>query len=129
MPNEIINPGWTWPAKFGLVAGVKRGNTIYLSGYVAVDGAGNPVGVGDMYAQAQQIFRNIQEALTSAGAGMEDLVKLTAYLVDMARYAEFAKARAEAFPQGPPASTAVATPALAAPIFLVEVEAIAEVDA
>ncbi|MEZ4621328.1 MAG: RidA family protein [Caldilineaceae bacterium] len=128
MTNEIIDPGWAWPANFGLVAGIKRGNTIYLSGYVSVNGTGELVGEDDMYVQAKQIFQNIQDALASAGATMQDVVKVNAYLVDMARYTEFAKARAEAFPQGTPASTAVGVAALAAPIFLVEVEAVAEID-
>lgn len=127
MPDEVVVPSWSWPRKFGLAAGVRHGNTIYLSGYVSVDSQGIPVGEGDMYAQSKQVFQNIQEALESAGVGMTNVVKLTAYLVDISRYAEFAQARAEFFPNGVPASTAVATPALAAPIFLVEVEAIAAI--
>ena len=54
-----------------------------------------------------------------------DVVKITTYLTDISTYADFAKARTEAFPGGIPASTAVATPALGMPELLVEVEAMA----
>jgi 2-iminobutanoate/2-iminopropanoate deaminase len=128
MKTETIDPGWTWNKKLGVAAGIRRGNTIYLSGYVAIDGDGNLVGEGDIHAQSQQIFRNIREALASAGASMDDVVKITAYVVDMTRYGEYAKARGEAFPNGVPASTTVGTSALVSPALLVEVEAIAEVD-
>lgn len=96
-----------------------------LSGTVALDSEGNVVGQGDVYAQSKQIFKNIEEALTSAGATMADVVKLTTYLTDISNYKEFGRARTEAFPGGVPSSTAVATPALIMPELLVEVEAIA----
>jgi enamine deaminase RidA (YjgF/YER057c/UK114 family) len=107
MKHETIDPGGTWNKRLGVAAGIRRGNTLYLSGYVAIDGAGNFVGKGDMHAQSQQMFRNIREAPASAGASMDDVVKITAYMVDMTRYGEYAKARSEAFPNGIPASTTV----------------------
>ena len=85
------------------------------------------VGGSDVYAQTTQVFRNIREALESAGATMEDVVKITTFLTDMSGYAEFGRARREAFPNGAPASAAYATPALIKPELLVEVEAIAMV--
>ena len=125
MKQERVDPGWVWTKKLNISAGVKLGETVILSGTVALDSEGNVVGQGDVYAQSKQIFKNIEEALTSAGATMVDVVKLTAYLTDISSYREFGRARTEAFPGGVPSSTAVATPALIMPELLVEVEAIA----
>lgn len=56
---------------------------------------------------------------------MADVVKTNTFLADMSGYADFGRARTEAFPGGVPASAAYATPALVKPELLVEVEAIA----
>jgi enamine deaminase RidA (YjgF/YER057c/UK114 family) len=125
MKQERVDPGWAWTKKLNISAGVKLGETVILSGTVALDSEGNVVGQGDIYAQSKQIFKNIEEALTSAGATMADVVKLTTYLTDISGDSEFGRARTEAFPGGVPSSTAVAAPALIMPELLVEVEAIA----
>jgi enamine deaminase RidA (YjgF/YER057c/UK114 family) len=127
MKQRRIDPGGAWAKRLNISAGVKIGDTIYLSGTVAFDSDGNVIGAGDMYAQAKQTFKNIEEALESAGAKMEDVVKITTFLTDMSGYREFGRARTEAFPKGVPASAAYATPALIKPELLVEVEAIAVV--
>ena len=125
MKRERIDPGWAWAKKLNISAGIKVGDTIYLSGIVAFDSDGNVIGEGDMYAQAKQTFSNIEEALASVGASMADVAKITTFLTDMSGYADFGKARTEAFPSGVPASAVYATPALVKPELLVEVEAIA----
>lgn len=125
MKQERIDPGWAWTKKLNISPGVKVGDTVYLSGAVAFDSDGNVVGGDDVHAQAKQIFQNIEEALASVGASMTDVVKITTYLTDMSRYGDFGKARTEAFPNGVPASTAVASPALVMPELLVEVDAVA----
>ena len=125
MKQARVDPGWAWTKKFNISAGVKVGDTVYLSGAVAFDSEGNVVGEGDVYAQSKQIFKNIEEALASAGASMADVVKITTYLTDISRYGEFGKARTEAFPNGVPSSTVVTSPALVMPELLVEVETVA----
>ena len=125
MKRETVDPGWAWTRKFNIAAGEKIGDTVYLSGAVAFDSDGNVVGGDDLYAQTKKTFENIEEALTAAGATMKDIVKVNTFLVDMSRYADYRKARTEAFPDGVPASTVVGTPALVAPDLLVEIEAIA----
>lgn len=125
MKQQRIDPGWAWTKRLNISAGVKVGDTIYTSGTVAFDSDGTVVGEGDVYAQAQQVFRSIEEILTAAGASMADVIKINTFLADTSGYAEFGKARTEAFPAGVPASAAHATPALIKPELLVEVEAIA----
>lgn len=72
MAQERIDPGWAWARKLDISAGVKIGDTVYLSGTVAFDSDGNVVGGADVHAQAKQVFRNIEEALAAAGATMAD---------------------------------------------------------
>lgn len=127
MKQERLDPGWSWTRKFDISAGVKIGDTIYVSGTVAFDGDGNVVGEGDMYVQSQQVFRNVSEVLTCAGASMADVIKITVFVTDMAAYGAFGRARTEAFPGGVPASAVYGTPALVKPELLVEVEAVAVV--
>tara|TARA_R110002074_G_C12142116_1_gene629256 strand:+ start:82 stop:480 length:399 start_codon:yes stop_codon:yes gene_type:complete len=126
MKQQRLDPGWAWTKKFNLSAGVKVGDTIYTSGLVAFDSNGNVVGE-DVYTQAKQTFKNIEELLASAGATMADVIKINTFLTDISQYGEFGRARTEAFPAGVPASAAYATPALVMPKLLVEVEAIAVV--
>ena len=122
-----INPGWPWAKNFRISQAVQVGTTIYVSGQIAFDPDGNVVGGNDMKAQSKQVFDNIQAVLAEAGASMDDVVKITAFLTDLSRYGEYSEARAEAFPNNIPASTSVSAPALVMPDFLVEVEAIAEI--
>ena len=125
MKQERVDPGWAWAKILNISAGVKVDNAIYLSGIVAFDGDGKVVGVGSVYDQAKQVFSNIEEALASTGATMEDVIKISTFLTDISEYGEFGKARTEAFPKGVPASAAYEISALIKPELLVEVEAIA----
>ena len=127
MKKEVLNPAWPRAGKSGFAMGMKVGDTIYVAGQVAQDPDGNTVGVGDMTAQARQVFANIAAVLAEAGATMADVVKITTYVTDMARYAEYSAVRAEVFPDARIASATVSSPRLVRPEYLVEVEATAVV--
>jgi enamine deaminase RidA (YjgF/YER057c/UK114 family) len=124
MSRELIDPGWDWAKRLNISALLRVGNTIYLSGTVALDRDGNVVG-SDTYSQSQQVFRNIKEALACAGASMSDVVKITSYLTDMSACRDFSMARTEAFPDGVPESAVYGTLELVKPELMVEVETIA----
>ena len=83
------------------------------------------VGVGDCGAQAGQVFRNVEAALKAAGATMDDLTKITAFLVDVDDYQAYAAVRSGLFPKDGPASSTVIIAALVRPEFLIEIEGIA----
>ena len=104
---------------------LKVGNIIFVSGVVATDAKGNLVGQGDCRAQAEQCFRNIAAGLVSAGASMQDLVKITAFLVNVDDYGAYASVRKGLFPQNGPASSTVGVKALIRPELLIEIEGIA----
>ena len=122
-----VNPDWPWAEKFGFHLGIRVENTVYVSGTVAWDRDGNIVGQDNMLEQSRQAFSNVKEILAEAGATMDDVVKINAFLTDINRYTEYSAARAEAFTNNIPASTAVASPALVEPGLLIEIEAIAEI--
>jgi enamine deaminase RidA (YjgF/YER057c/UK114 family) len=123
-PTGIVNsPGYSH-------AIVKAGMPVFISGQVAQDGKGNVVGRGDAEAQARQVFQNLRTVVTAAGGSMADIVKITVFATDIAFRAAVVKARTEAFQAGfMPASTFVVVAGLADPAYLVEVEAVAMIDA
>ena len=102
----------------------KVGNIVYVAGQVATDENGNLVGGGDFPAQVEQCFRNVEAALQSAGASMNDLVKITGFLVNASDYDAYDSIRKKHFPQNGPASSTVVVK-LVLPELLFEIEAVA----
>jgi enamine deaminase RidA (YjgF/YER057c/UK114 family) len=95
-----------------------------------MDADGRIVGVGDLKAQASQVYRNLAAILAEAGCTLKDVVKFTTFLVrneDWAPFAEWRKAEYPVlFPDGVyPANTGVVVRELARPELLLEVEALA----
>ena len=105
------------------------GKTIYISGQIALDKDGKVVGAGDMKAQAEQVFKNLQAALEAAGAKFSDVVKMNTYITDMEQAPAVREVRARYFGDTAPASTLVQVVHLARPEFMLEIEVIAAVPA
>ena len=134
MTKEFFSPA-TLPPPVGYshIAKVNKGTMIYLAGQVSSDASGKLVGEGDFGAQAEQVFRNLKIAVEAAGGAMTDIVKLNVYLVAEVGQAEVPKLRAirdrYVNKEKPPASTLVVVTRLARPGWLVEIEAVAALDA
>ena len=111
-PNPALSPGMV------------VGDFLFVSGHVAMDKSGKVVGVGDAEAQTRQVMANIREVVAAAGGRMEDVAKITCFLIDIADYPAYSKVRAETWPKDPPASSTVVVAGLVRPELLVEVEAI-----
>ena len=103
--------------------------TVYIAGQIAFDKDGKIVGAGDMKAQAEQVFRNLQAALAAAGATFSDVVKMNTYVTDMGQAPAVREIRARYFGETTPASTLVQVSALARPELMLEIEVIAVVAA
>jgi enamine deaminase RidA (YjgF/YER057c/UK114 family) len=101
--------------------------TIYIAGQVATDKDGNVVGVSDMKTQADRVFKNLEAALTAAGATFADVAKTTIYTTDVSQVQAIRDARQRFMGDAPPASTLVQVVHLARPEFMLEIEAIAVV--
>lgn len=118
-------------AAFSQVVAATGTRTIHTAGQVAIDEHGELVGGSDLALQTEQVMRNVGLALAAAGAGFDDVVKITTYVVNYKpeHRAVIGLARAPFFAgRTPPASTLVGVSALAMPEWLVEIEAIAVVD-
>ena len=103
--------------------------TIYISGQIAYDKDGKVVGAGDMKAQAEQVFKNLQAALTAAGSNFSDVVKMNSYITDMSKAQAVRDVRAQYFKDATPASTFVEVKGLVRPELLLEIEVVAVVPA
>lgn len=102
------------------------GRTIYVSGQVGITPDGKIA--DDFRAQAVQSVENLKNALAAVGAGLEHVVKITAYFVDISDLAVFREIRNSTFDiKTPPAATAVQIGKLARDGLLFEIEAIAVV--
>jgi enamine deaminase RidA (YjgF/YER057c/UK114 family) len=125
--TRFINPStMPQPAGYTHIVEVTGGRTIYISGQVALDFAGNVVGPGDLQAQTQQVFAHLQAALTAVDATFSHVVKLTFYLLDISQIQVVRDVRNSYInTQQPPASTAVEVRRLFRDGLLIEVEAIA----
>ena len=86
---------------------VKAGNTVYLSGQIALDPATMQLVEGSFKNQVNQVFKNLQAVTRAAGGELENIVKLTIYLTDMAYFTEVNEVMAEYFQTPYPARAAI----------------------
>ena len=128
-PAFINPPGLSAPVGYTHLVDVPADmRLVVISGQVSVDGSGKVIGVGDMTAQATQVFENLKVALAAVGATFNDVIKLNTYLTSMAKSPSFRVVRDRYVnPKAPPASTTVEVRRLFRDEFLVEVEAIVAV--
>ena len=133
MPIQRLNPPTlSKPTGYSHATLVTAGRQLHISGQVALNAAGEIVGKGDLAAQADQVYQNLLAALAAAGADMRHVFKIVTYVVDLdpARAADIRKVRLRYLAEGEyPASTMVGTTALVHPDLLIEIEAIALLDA
>ena len=109
-----------------LCQAVVAGNTVYLRGQIGQNlDTSESVGIGDVEAQAEQAMANIDQLLREAGSGLQDIVKVVVYLVDV-RYREPVYRVMGRWLKGVhPVSTGIIVSALARPEWLVEIDATA----
>ncbi len=62
---------------------VEVGNTVYLSGQIALNLATMAIVDGGIKAQITQVFENLKAVAIAAGADLSAVVKLTVYLTDI----------------------------------------------
>lgn len=116
------------PAGYSHLVESTGGRTVYISGQVALDSAGNLVGKDDLRGQARQVFLNLRAALEAVGTNFDSVVKLTYYLLDISQIGTVREVRDQFVnTTHPPASSAVEVRRLVRDEFLIEVDAVAVV--
>jgi 2-iminobutanoate/2-iminopropanoate deaminase len=105
---------------------IRAGDMLFISGQVARPLEGGKALVGDNeYEQAKHIFTRIKRICEGAAGSLDDVVKLTIFMVDIKNNTEVWRARREFFSGDFPASTLVEVRSLASAETLVEIEAVA----
>jgi len=105
---------------------VRKGNLVVMSGQVgrAADGSV----AKDLQSQFRQLLENTRIVLGTVGAKPEDVVRVTLYMTDMKDKASLNQMREDFFGPQWPAAVAVGVTELAAPEYLIEMDAIAVVE-
>jgi len=103
---------------------------IYLSGQTAAD-ANYKVRSSDFVRQAHSVYDNIELALRSVGATLQDIIKTTTYVTSAEHIAALREVRLERYKnlESPPANTLLVVSRLAEPEFLIEIDVVAAVPA
>jgi len=85
MDRRIINP-WQWQEPFGFVHAHEvhaAQHTLYCAGQLSTNDDGHPVHAGDIRAQVNQAFDNVERVLQAAGYTLADVTRLNYYTTDV----------------------------------------------
>ncbi len=91
---------------------IQSGNLVFMSGQIPLDPATMAVVDGDFEARARQVFENLKAVAEAAGGSLDQIVKLTIYLTDLANFASVNSVMGEYFTEPYPARAALGVASL-----------------
>ncbi|MFZ4754470.1 MAG: Rid family detoxifying hydrolase [Miltoncostaeaceae bacterium] len=104
------------------------GEVVWISGQVPLDPATGALAAADVAGQTRTCLAHVRAIVEAAGGSMDDVVKTTVFMLDLADFAEMNAVYAEAFSGAPPARATIGVAALPAAA-KVEIEAVAVIGA
>lgn len=133
MTKQSLNPETLFNSLqygFSQIVVAEGTRTVHFSGQVAWDEKENIVGENDLRAQVGQSLKNVETAVTTAGATLNDIVTLRIYIVQswIDKTAPVSEGLKAFFPENPPATTWIGVYGLARPEFLIEIEGTAVIN-
>lgn len=126
MAHQAIIPAGSAPPLAPYSPGVRVGDTIYVSGVLAMDSGGNIVGEGDIKAQTRQVIEAIKSVVEAGGGSVSDIAFNQIFISDLANYAGMNEVYAEYFGNNPPARYCIKAD-LVKPEFLIEISSTAHI--
>lgn len=107
MSKQIINSADA-PAPIGPYSqAVKHGNTLYVSGQIALDAKTGNLVCGDIKTETHQVMKNLQAILLAAGLDFSHVVKTSIFVKDLGNFVAINEAYGEYFKSNPPARETV----------------------
>lgn len=101
------------PAAIGTYSqAVRTGDLVFLSGQIPLDPKTMELVEGDFEARARRVFDNLRAVARAAGGDLDDVVKLTLYLTDLANFGTVNAVMADYFEEPYPARAAVGVASL-----------------
>jgi enamine deaminase RidA (YjgF/YER057c/UK114 family) len=125
MKKEKFASGSKWENIVGYSRAIRIGNTIEISGTVAVDEENKVHGEGNAYEQAKFILNKIVSYIEKAGGKKEDIIRTRIFVTDINRWEEVGRAHGEIFRDIQPVTSMIEIKSLIGKEYLVEIEATA----
>ncbi len=108
MTNKAIIHTDNAPAAIGTyVQAVKVNNTVYLSGQIPLDPQSMTLVDGDISAQINQVFKNLNAVCEASGGGLSNIVKLNIFLTDLSHFPVVNEVMGQYFHEPYPARAAI----------------------
>ncbi|MDN3516918.1 RidA family protein [Aquisalimonas lutea] len=112
MTREVIQTDRAPSAIGPYSQAVRAGDTVYLSGQIPLEPESMDLVRGDIRAQVEQVFANLEAVCDAAGAGLADIVKLNIYLTDLGNFGLVNEMMEERFNEPYPARAALGVASL-----------------